>query len=105
MKPAMQPSDQLHLSESELAIVHSILHAHLPGHNVWAFGSRATGVRLKRFSDLDLAIDGLLSLGEIARLSEAFDNSSLPMKVDLVPLEGMSAEFLRRVQPDFIPIF
>lgn len=99
-----EPRHKLHLSDSELTIVHSILERHLSGRNVWAFGSRATGVRLKRFSDLDLAIDGNLSIIENARLSEAFDHSSLPMKVDLVPLEGMSAEFLQRVERDFIRI-
>jgi len=104
MNPAVQPAHQLHLSESELAIVHSILEAHLPGRKVWAFGSRATGVRLKRFSDLNLAIDGSLTLLEDARLSEAFDESSLPMKVDLVPLEGTSTEFLERVEPSFVRI-
>jgi predicted nucleotidyltransferase len=105
MTPLVQgpdkPRHQLHLSESELTIVKTILEVHLPGRKIWAFGSRATGVRLKRFSDLDLAIDGNLSLLESARLSEAFDESSLPMKVDVVPLEGMSSEFLQRVERDF----
>lgn len=108
MTPGMQSPDelrhQLHLSASELTIVHSILEANLPGRKVWAFGSRATGLRLKRFSDLDLAIDGNLSLLESARLSEAFDQSSLAMKIEVVPLEGMSAEFLQRVQRDFLRI-
>jgi predicted nucleotidyltransferase len=49
------------------------------------FGSRATG-RARRYSDLDLAIDASrrLTLAEIARLNEAFSDSDLPYRVDLV---------------------
>jgi len=49
------------------------------------FGSRATG-RARRYSDLDLAIDAgrRLTLDEIAGLTEAFSDSDLPYKVDLI---------------------
>ena len=49
------------------------------------FGSRATG-RARRYSDLDLVIDAgrRLTLNEIAALAEAFSDSDLPYKVDLV---------------------
>jgi type I restriction enzyme S subunit len=49
------------------------------------FGSRATG-RARRYSDLDLAIDAgrPLTLDEIAGLAEAFSDSDLPYKVDVV---------------------
>ena len=51
----------------------------------WVFGSRTTG-RARRYSDLDLAIDASwrLTLDEIARLTEAFSDSDLPYRVDLV---------------------
>ena len=67
-------------------LVLNILHAHLPpSTKAWVFGSRATG-RARRYSDLDLAIDAgrRLTLDEIARLIEAFSDSDLPYKVDLV---------------------
>jgi type I restriction enzyme S subunit len=67
-------------------LVLDILRAHLPQHTrTWVFGSRATG-RARRHSDLDLAIDAgrRLTLDEIARLAEAFGESDLPYKVDLV---------------------
>jgi predicted nucleotidyltransferase len=49
------------------------------------FGSRATG-RARRYSDLDLAIDAgrPLTLDEIGGLTEAFSESDLPYKVDIV---------------------
>ena len=64
----------------------NILRAHLPQSiKAWVFGSRATR-RARRYSDLDLAIDAgrRLTLDEIARLTEAFSDSDLPHRVDLV---------------------
>jgi predicted nucleotidyltransferase len=83
----------------------TILRTHLAGRKVWAFGSRATGQRLKRFSDLDLAIEGPeLSLHESALLAEAFDESRLPFKVDVVQLAAITPEFRSRIEPEMVPI-
>jgi predicted nucleotidyltransferase len=83
----------------------SILRTHLAGRKVWAFGSRATGQRVKRFSDLDLAIEGPeLSLRESALLAEAFDESRLPFKVDVVQLAAITPEFRTRIQPSLVLI-
>jgi len=67
-------------------LVLDIIHANLPqSTETWVFGSRATG-RARRYSDLDLVIDAgqRLTLDEIARLTEAFSDSDLPFKVDLI---------------------
>ena len=67
-------------------LVLGILRTHLPQRTkTWVFGSRVTG-RARRYSDLDLAIDAgrRLTLDEIAGLAEAFSDSDLPYKVDLV---------------------
>jgi len=67
-------------------LVLDILRAHLPRRTkTWVFGSQVTG-RARRYSDLDLAIDAgrRLTLDEIAELAEAFSDSDLPYKVDLV---------------------
>jgi predicted nucleotidyltransferase len=74
------------LSADHRRLVLDILRANLPGGaKAWVFGSRATG-RARRYSDLDLAIDAgrRLTLDETARLSEAFSESDLPYRVDLV---------------------
>jgi len=63
-----------------------ILHENLPlNTQAWVFGSRATG-RARRYSDLDLAIDAgrRLTLDETAKLTEAFSESDLPCRVDVV---------------------
>jgi len=81
----------------------AILQAHVPGHRVWAFGSRATGQRVKRFSDLDLAIDGEpLPLNEAALLDEALDESRLPFKVDIAEWATLTPEFRARIEPELV---
>ncbi|MFM7783064.1 MAG: nucleotidyltransferase domain-containing protein, partial [Gammaproteobacteria bacterium] len=78
-------SPSVEAAEADLDTVRAILRAHVPGHEVWAFGSRARRCA-KRYSDLDLVIVGLqpLSLDVLAALNEAFADSDLPWKVDVV---------------------
>jgi type I restriction enzyme S subunit len=62
------------------------------------FGSRATG-RARPLSDLDLAIDAgrRLSLDETARLGEAFSDSDLPYKVDIVDWHAVDERFRQMI--------
>lgn len=96
----------LEVQPNHLAIVHDILAAHLPAHaKVWAFGSRVSG-RVKPYSDLDLLIDAgrRMTISESANLSEAFSESDLPWKVDFIDLHGTEDYFLRRIEPDCVPL-
>ncbi len=93
----------LHLPQHEVDLVRAILAQYIPGRAVWAFGSRATGSRmLKRFSDLDLAVEGKLTGPERAALADAFDESRLPIKVDVVELGSVDADFRERIEKDFV---
>ncbi len=88
-------SAALALGAEELAEVRAILAARLPqGIRVSVFGSRAGGTP-KPWSDLDLVLegDGPLGLGLLAELAEAFDESALPWKVDLIDRRTVSAAF------------
>ena len=49
-----QDTPDIDISPGQWDIVHDILQRHVPGHEVWAFGSRARR-RVKPYSDLDLA--------------------------------------------------
>jgi predicted nucleotidyltransferase len=103
--PEQAVSAGLHLAERDLELVREILREHIPGRAVWAFGSRATGGRmLKRFSDLDLAVDGELTWKQRAALREAFEESLLPIKVDVVELGLVEAEFRERIVGDFVVV-
>ncbi len=84
----------LELSPEQLEIVHGILARVIPGREVWVFGSRVQG-RAKPFSDLDLAVigDQPLSLSTSAELADAFEQSDLPIKVDVVDWATTSEAF------------
>jgi len=82
----MTGSSHIALPADHRRLVLNILHTHLPTRTkVWVFGSRATG-SARRYSDLDLAIDAgrRLALDEIAALTEAFSDSDLPYRVDVI---------------------
>lgn len=103
-------SQALALSAQELAQVRAILAAHLPpGVTVSVFGSRAAGAGKpapKPWSDLDLALEGEspLPLSLMAELAEAFDESALPWKVDLVDGKAISAGFAAIVKAGCVPL-
>ncbi|MFI4955022.1 MAG: nucleotidyltransferase family protein [Gammaproteobacteria bacterium] len=79
-----------------LEIVKEILNQHLPNHSkVWVFGSRTKG-KIKKFSDLDLAVDvnhAQLPLSLLADLAHDFDESALPYKVDIVDWNTINNSF------------
>jgi type I restriction enzyme S subunit len=80
-----QPVPPIDIPPDHWAVVREILRKHVPQHEVWAFGSRATW-KAKAFSDLDLAVitDEPLSLDVSAGLRDAFSESDLPWRVDVV---------------------
>lgn len=82
------------LTDKELAIVQEILKRHIPKHTVWAFGSRVKGTT-KKTADLDLAIisEKSLPLTQYSELTDAFDESSLPFKIDIVDWAEAGPEF------------
>ena len=62
-----------------------ILARHVPELEVRAIGSRVSG-RARKFSDLDLVLmtERALPLDRLAELREAFSESDLPLRVDIV---------------------
>lgn len=86
----------------DLAIVQDTLRAVLPATaRVYVFGSRALWTT-KDGSDLDLAIDAgrKLSREESVDLADAFEESDLPYKVDVVDLHDVSDGFRAIVERD-----
>jgi uncharacterized protein len=82
------------LPPSQIATVKSVLNAVVPGVSVYAFGSRVSG-RAKRHSDLDLALqaEDALNWRQLAQLREAFEESDLPIRVDIVDWAACSPQF------------
>ncbi|WP_174292094.1 restriction endonuclease subunit S [Sphingomonas bacterium] len=89
-----------------LETVHRILAEYAPNAPVQVFGSRANWTA-KPYSDLDL----ILRVGRLApddaalpELSDAFSESELPFKVDLILDTGKPSDFLSLVQGGAVPL-
>lgn len=82
-----------------------ILAQHIPDRRVHVFGSRARG-QAKPYSDLDLAIMGDVPLpaATLGALRDAFADSSLPWRVDVVDWADTSAEFQGHIRAHSRPL-
>lgn len=93
------------LPPADLELVRQILRNHVPDCAVWVFGSRVSG-RAKKYSDLDLAVlsEEPLSLTELGELQEAFSESDLPIKVDVVDYNRASEEFQAVIRRQYVAL-
>ena len=91
------------LNPNHLGKVKAILAEHVPECEVRAFGSRATWTA-KDYSDLDLAVvgEGPLDWRTLDRLKEAFEESDLPMRVDVLDWHAISDSFRKVVERDYV---
>jgi len=78
----------------QLGVISAILAVHAPGVEARAFGSRVNGTP-KDYSDLDLVLVGAAKLDAIVMesLREAFEESDIPFRVDIVDWHSISEEF------------
>jgi predicted nucleotidyltransferase len=92
------------LDPEKRRLVVEILKRHVPGIDVYAFGSRVNG-KARLYSDLDLLLRTPLSEDRMESLKNAFSESDLPILVDLVKEEALSEEFKRsmgKIEPFLI---
>lgn len=74
------------------------------GIKVWFFGSRARG-DFKTFSDLDVLYEGKdIPLSLIGSITEDLEESSLPIKIDLVNINDLAESYKESVLRDRIEI-
>jgi predicted nucleotidyltransferase len=77
------------------------LRAHVPHAEVWAYGSRVTGSGHEA-SDLDLVLRNSQNLQEetaaLYDLKEAFIESNLPIRVDVMDWARIPASFHREIE-------
>ncbi len=95
----MRGKPDIAISDAEWHIVRDILNKHISGYPVWAFGSRVRRTH-KPFSDLDIVVGGdhPLTISTLAALNEAFTESDLPWKVDIVDAATISDAFLSHIE-------
>jgi predicted nucleotidyltransferase len=96
------PAPTLQLEPKHLSTVQEILAKHLPHYRIWAFGSRVKHTA-KPYSDLDLAIIGDKPLGlmTLATLEQAFSESDLPFRVDLIDWATTQEHFRKIIQEHY----
>ncbi len=89
----------LDVRTDHLKMVHDILKHYMPDREVWAFGSRVKGSATNT-SDLDLCIlgDTPLSFEMLAHLRDAFSESNIPYKVDVVDWAVTDPEFRKLIE-------
>ena len=84
----------INLEKRYLDFVKSLLKKYVPNDTVWLFGSRVTD-KIKKFSDIDLVIitDKPIDSKIMYQLTDAFIESDLPYKVDLLDWSTLDEEF------------
>ncbi|RKU22471.1 restriction endonuclease subunit S [Candidatus Poribacteria bacterium] len=90
------------LNPKHFETVQHILAKHVPGYEVRAFGSRVKWTA-KDYSDLDLAVVGSkpLTLRQTGQLAEAFEESNLPIRVDILDWHRISEEFKKIITEEY----
>ena len=98
----MRPIDIL---PRDLEIVRSIVGLFVPGIEVRAFGSRASG-NARRHSDLDLVVMTAQPLDVFiqARMNAAFSDSALPFTVDVLDWASLETSFRDRIRDGSVVI-
>ncbi len=95
------PTISLDLPQKYLEQVQTLLRAHVPHAEVWAYGSRVTGSG-HAASDLDLVLRNPQNLQEetaaLSGLKEAFSESNLPIRVDIMDWARIPASFHREIE-------
>ena len=96
----MKPID---IGPSDLETVRRVLREHVPGLEVWAFGSRVSWTA-RGTSDLDIALMTTepLDAMRLAEMREAFVQSDLPFRVDIVDWSPTSKFFRRVIEQDHV---
>ena len=96
---------EIDLKKKYLKEIQAIIQHHAPDCRIRVFGSRATG-KSGKFSDLDLAIEGSkeLDLRTMVKMKNAFRESNLPFKVDVLDWLAISGDFREQINQECITI-
>ncbi len=88
---------QIDLTDQQFNEVVKLLDRYLPNVEAWAYGSRAKCVS-KKYSDLDLVVFSAPAQRKaVYELREAFDESSLPFRVDLFIWDEIPESFKKNI--------
>ena len=95
---------RLHLEPRHRTQLQALLGKHLPGVEVWAYGSRVSGMSHDG-SDLDLALRGPglepIPVGKLSELADALRDSTLPFLVEAHDWARLPQDFREEIEHDY----
>ena len=98
-------ADGLHLSTRHRRVLQALLREHLPGVEVWAYGSRVNG-RGHDGSDLDLALRGpglnAIPAGQLVAFEEAVRESTIPFLIEARDWAMLPRRFQQEVAREYV---
>ena len=98
-------TDRLDLPSRYRDQIEVLLREHVPGVEVWAYGSRVTG-ESHDASDLDLVLRGpdlkRISSGQLADLNEALEQSNVPILVQIHDWARLPESFHREIEQAYV---
>lgn len=103
----MNRTNPINISETESALIKSILSKHLPPNTrVWVFGSRAKGTA-RYNSDLDLAFESTHEIDAkvLAKMKADFEEAPLPFFIDIIDLKQTHEPFKMIVNKEKVYFF
>ncbi len=98
-------AERLHLKPRHRAELDALLREHLPGVEVWAYGSRVTG-RSHDGSDLDLVLRGPdlaeIPIDQLVDFEEAVRESNIPFLVEARDWARLPERFYHEIEKDYV---
>lgn len=100
-------SERLHLQPRHRLLLESIFKEHLPGVEVWAYGSRVDG-RSHDGSDLDLVLRGPnleeIPFGQLAEIKDAVRESNIPFLVEVWDWAHLPERFHQEIERNYVEL-
>lgn len=101
------PQHRLQLQPRHLTLLCQILNRQLPQADVWAYGSRVTGLGHDA-SDLDLVVrqpdDFQQEMRNLWKLQDALIDSNLPIHVDIIDWARIPESFRREIERAYVVV-
>lgn len=94
------------ITQQQRVEIIQILTKFVPESTVWAFGSHIT-MTAREFSDLDLVVidEDKIPLKQFYMLKDAFEESELSIKVDILDWHRLSYEFQTNIKKQYEKIY
>lgn len=101
-------ADRLHLKPEHREVLVGLLEKHLPGVEVWAYGSRVNG-RSHDGSDLDLVLRGPglneIPGNQLLEFKQAVSNSNIPILVEARDWARLPERFHREIESNHLVLW